>query len=138
MPIRPEMRARYPKDWKRRSAFVRLVRSRGRCEWCGVENGALGYRVEGLWHYLPEAIARASIDPVKPGDLVECGNGTTVKIVKIVLTAAHVHDQRPEACSLLNLAALCQACHNRHDAKMRQANRQARRRAESGNAELFA
>lgn len=41
---------------------------------------------------------------------------------KVVLPAAHVYDHRPEACSLLNLAALCQRCHNRHDAKMRAAN----------------
>lgn len=33
----------------------------------------------------------------------------------MVLTVAHVFDKRPEACSLLNLAALCQRCHLRHD-----------------------
>lgn len=38
---------------------------------------------------------------------------------KVVLTTAHVFDHRPEAASLLNLAALCQRCHNRHDAKLR-------------------
>ena len=37
----------------------------------------------------------------------------------VVLTAAHVYDKRPEACGLLNLAALCQRCHLRHDAKAR-------------------
>ena len=37
----------------------------------------------------------------------------------MVLTAAHVYDKRPEACGLLNLAALCQRCHLRHDAKDR-------------------
>lgn len=39
MPIRPENRARYPKDWKLRSRFVRFVRAKNRCEWCGAENG---------------------------------------------------------------------------------------------------
>lgn len=39
MPIKPENRARYPADWKLRSRFVRLVRARGRCEWCGAVNG---------------------------------------------------------------------------------------------------
>ena len=39
MPIRPENRARYPSDWKLRSRFVRFVRARGRCEWCGAEHG---------------------------------------------------------------------------------------------------
>ena len=87
MPIRPEMRSRYPKDWKIRSRFVRFVRARGCCEWCGAEHG-------------------------KPHP---------VTASKVVLTTAHVHDHRPEAASLLNLAALCQRCHNRHDAPMRRA-----------------
>lgn len=39
MPIRPEMRLRYPRDWKVRSRFVRHYRARNRCEWCGAENG---------------------------------------------------------------------------------------------------
>ena len=30
---------------------------------------------------------------------------------RVVLTVAHVYDHRPEAASLLNLAALCQRCH---------------------------
>ena len=33
----------------------------------------------------------------------------------VVLTTAHVYDRRPKAASLLNLAALCQRCHLRHD-----------------------
>lgn len=105
MPIRPEMRQRYPKDWKLRSRFVRFVRAKGKCEWCGAEHG-------------------------KPHPIT----GSTV-----VLTTAHVHDHRPEAASLLNLAALCQRCHNRHDAPMRRAGRQ-RRLAESGpeQTRLFA
>ena len=39
MPIRPEMRARYPRDWAVRSRFVRFVRAGGRCEWCGAAHG---------------------------------------------------------------------------------------------------
>ena len=34
----------------------------------------------------------------------------------VVLTLAHVWDKAPENASLLNLAALCQRCHNRWDA----------------------
>ena len=47
---------------------------------------------------------------------------------RVVLTVAHVYDRRPEAASLLNLAALCQRCHNRHDAQERLAGRRARAR----------
>ena len=36
---------------------------------------------------------------------------------RVVLTAARAHDKRPEAASLLNLAALCQRCHLAHNAK---------------------
>ena len=93
MPIREEMRARYPADWALRSRFVRVVRAGNRCEWCGAVNG--------------------EPHPVTGSD--------------VVLTAAHVHDHRPEAASLLNLAALCQRCHNRHDAPMRRAGIKARR-----------
>ena len=62
MPIRPEMRARYPSDWALRSRFVRFVRAGGRCEWCGAVHGQ------------PHPVT---------GSLV-------------VLTAAHVHDHRPD------------------------------------------
>lgn len=102
MPIRPEMRDRYPKDWKLRSRFVRHYRANNRCEWCGAHNG-------------------------KPHPVTGS---------KVVLTAAHVHDQRPEAASLLNLAALCQKCHNGHDAEMRRSNRRERERRECGQKEL--
>lgn len=49
---------------------------------------------------------------------------------KVVLTTAHVYDHRPESCSLLNLAALCQRCHNRHDAMDRKKRRRERLNAE--------
>lgn len=54
----------------------------------------------------------------------------------VVLTTAHVYDDRPETASLMNLAALCQKCHNGHDAKRRAADRWARRHRDQGR--LFA
>lgn len=95
MPISPENRERYPKDWPIRSYYVRFVRAKGQCEWCGAVHG-------------------------KPHPITGS---------KVVLTTAHVHDKRPEAASLLNLAALCQRCHLRHDAPDRAAACAARRRA---------
>ena len=47
---------------------------------------------------------------------------------RVILTTAHVYDKRPEACGLLNLAALCQRCHNRHDANDRAAERRRRKK----------
>jgi len=49
---------------------------------------------------------------------------------RVVLTVAHVYDKRPEAANLLNLAALCQRCHNRHDARDRVRDRLAARRCD--------
>ena len=37
MPIKPENRARYPKDWKRIREEI-LKRADNKCEFCGVEN----------------------------------------------------------------------------------------------------
>ena len=47
----------------------------------------------------------------------------------VVLTLAHVWDKAPESSSLLNLAALCQRCHNRWDAADRDRSRIRRRLA---------
>lgn len=68
-----------------------------------------------------------------------CENGRPHPITgsTVVLTVAHVYDDRPESCSLLNLAAWCQLCHNRHDAKRRAADRRARREAAGGQLFLF-
>ena len=92
MPIPREKLERYPKDWPLRSYFIRFVRAKGRCEWCGAEHGQ------------PHPVTGATV----------------------VLTTAHVFRHEPEAADLLNLAALCQRCHNRHDAKRRQQHRRDR------------
>lgn len=42
---------------------------------------------------------------------------------RVVLTIAHIYDPDPMNCDPANLAALCNACHNRHDAPMRGKNR---------------
>jgi hypothetical protein len=56
---------------------------------------------------------------------------------KVVLTTAHVFDHRPEAASLLNLAALCQKCHLKHDAKNHAENARQTRRAKLAIADMF-
>jgi hypothetical protein len=88
MPISKANLLKYPKDWNLRSYFVRIVRGKSRCEWCGVAN----YQIHPISHK------------------------------KQTLTCAHIYDHRPEASSLLNLACLCNKCHNKHDGKHRAAN----------------
>lgn len=68
-----------------------------------------------------------------------CANGKPHPITgaNVVLTVAHVHDDRPEASELGNLAALCQRCHNGHDMKARAAGRRLRLEVASGQMALF-
>lgn len=89
MPIRPENRARYPKDWKRISLEVRQ---------------AAGWRCEG--------------SPAFPDCRAENGKPHPVTGSKVVLTVAHL-DHQPENCDRANLRAWCQKCHNVYDGPMR-------------------
>lgn len=97
MPIHPDKRHLYPKDWKQISKRIRFERAGGKCERCGVEHGAIGTRDDDgrFWE-----------GQIDDGD----------KPIKIILTCAHLNhdptDNREE-----NLAALCQKCHLSHDAK---------------------
>ena len=51
MPIRPENKARYPKDWPAISRRIRFERANNQCEFCGVQNYELGGRTkDGQWH----------------------------------------------------------------------------------------
>lgn len=97
MPIRLEMRARYPADWP---AIAREVKERA------------GWRCEGSPAF-PDC--RATHDAPHP---------VTGSIV--VLTAGHL-DHVPENVGVPgdrpNLRAWCQRCHNTYDAPMRRAGR---------------
>lgn len=128
MPIKPENLARYPADWK--TVIVPRIRRRSgnKCEWCGVPNGAIGYREDGGRFVLLHR--HGSVDDWS-------GHHTGYKLIKIVLTVAHVHDHTPEACADDNLAHLCQRCHNTHDAPMRRQHAAQSRKAGKAIAELF-
>jgi hypothetical protein len=120
MPIRPENRDRYPKNWK--SEVVPRIRARSgnRCECtgqCGRGHGAEtnGDQRCGRWNGLP-------IDDLSG----PC----------IVLTVMHLNHQ-PEDCSDENLLHACQGCHNRYDAPVRAAGIKARRKATRASGDLF-
>lgn len=91
MPIRPENRARYPKDWKAISARIR-ERAGQRCE-CEGECG------------------RGTHDGRCPNLNGEPAYGTGSKVV---LTTAHLN-HTPEDCRDENLKAMCQGCHLHYD-----------------------
>lgn len=129
MPIRPENRERYPKDWPAISARIR-ERAGNACEQCKVKNYALGGRTaEGV--FLPAAPigtncgrTPSGLDWPREGEYSWCYDALfrphNLRIVRIVLTVAHL-DHTPENCSDDNLRAWCQRCHNIYDAKHRRA-----------------
>lgn len=137
MPIRPENKQHYPKDWKDISLQIR-ERAGHKCEWCGLANYALGGRDEhGVFrHALPEGERLLRLEWPKPNMMAMCDDGQIHRIVRIVLTVAHL-DHIPENCKDENLVALCQRCHNRYDASMRQQGIKARRRAMNAIGELI-
>lgn len=130
MPIKPENKARYPKNWPEIRERIR-ARSGDKCEWCGVLNGAVGYR-EADGHFV-----MAGRDPEDAGAALDLMEADGFKIIKIVLTVAHIHDHNPENCDDNNLAHLCQRCHNKHDAPMRRLNAAKTRKSGKAVAELF-
>ncbi|CPW40688.1 hypothetical protein [Mycobacteroides abscessus] len=106
MPIRPENRARYPKDWPAISRRIRLVRAQSRCE-CVGECGRNTHR------------GRC---PNRQG-LRAYGTGS-----RVILTVAHLN-HTPEDCRDENLRAMCQGCHLHYDAEHHAQTRQRTRTA---------
>ena len=122
MPIKPENRARYPKNWKQIRAAI-LDRALHRCEFCGIPDGE--YRNRRTGEITDDAWT------VENWTLID---GDTV--TKIVLTVAHL-DHTPENCDPANLRALCQRCHLAYDAKHHQQNAYQTRRAGKAKGDLF-
>jgi|ERR1700685_388687 len=107
MPIRPENRERYPKDWP---AISKRIRERA------------GWRCEGSPAY-PDCRAANSEPHPATGS-------------KVVLTVGHL-DHTPENAADDNLRAWCQRCHLTYDAKHHRLTAERTRRRKLGNLELF-
>jgi hypothetical protein len=118
MPIRPEMRDRYPKDWRRISDEIRAIRAGGRCECRGVCGAK------------PHGEGRCEAVHLRTHPLTGS---------KVVLTVAHL-DHTPENCEPDNLLAMCQRCHLAYDAEEHKAQASHTRavRAAEGMDALFA
>lgn len=115
MPIRPENRARYPKEWKSISHNIRFERANGRCECLGecgddhgIQNDAYGFHI---W-----ADHRSHDDRC----MAHHGEQHFETGSKVILTVAHL-DHQPENNDGSNLKAMCQRCHNKYDGPMRRA-----------------
>lgn len=105
-PVRPEMKARYPKEWPFISQRIRFVRAAGRCECDG----------------------RCSRDACDAWKADRCTNshGQPAYITgsKVILTTTHLN-HIPEDCDDDNLMAMCQGCHLAYDRELHAATRAA-------------
>ena len=112
MPIRPEQKARYPKDWKLISLEVRE-----RAGW--VCEGSPG-------HYPDCRAANAQPHPV-----------TGSRVVLTVAHLDHVPENVGEPGNRPNLMAMCQRCHLTYDAKEHVKNARVTRYLKAGQPDLL-
>jgi hypothetical protein len=108
MPIKPENKGRYPKDWKAIRERI-LTRAGNRCE------GSPAY---------PDCRAMNGMEI----------RGLDRRLV--VLTIAHLNHV-PEDCAEDNLRAWCQRCHLTYDAKHHAKTAAVTRRKRLNNRDLF-
>ena len=118
MPVKPENKARYPKDWPTIAEEVKAAAG-WRCEQCGAEHGEIVergldagikvFRRAGMSAYCPsinaetgEPIQGTGIDTFEP-----------IRATRIIITVAHL-DHQPENVERNNLRALCQRCQRCH------------------------
>jgi hypothetical protein len=137
MPIKPENKARYPKNWSSEIRPAILKRADNKCEKCGVPNYAVAQWRDGCWYqevevrcdsYSAAQIIAAELSiGWEPGD---------PKWIVIVLTVAHL-DHQPENCDPANLRAWCQRCHLDYDKHHHAANSAATRKSRKAVADLF-
>lgn len=131
MPIRVEMRARHPDEWPQIRARI-LVRDKHCCAHCGVPNHVWVHRDAA-----GEILGQTMNQEIAQTWMVWLDEAAGHRVVRIVLTIAHLHDPDPGNCSDDNLAALCQRCHNVLDAPMRARNAYMTRRKCKAAGELF-
>jgi hypothetical protein len=147
VPIKPENRKLYPKDWKAIRERI-LHRSDYRCEQCGTAHHAVGYREKDgrfqgnagnlhcdasgrgehpdgsrlTWREAQDFVEQYNCTSLGKASCDEDGNHWFV----VRLTIAHLdHDPRNNADE--NIQALCERCHCRLDSKHHAENARATR-----------
>lgn len=123
MPIKPENKKLYPKNWKEIRKDI-LKRANNKCEFCGVENYSEGYRNE-QGEFIESVGMQQEADELD-GE----------KIIRIILTIAHL-DHNPQNNDYGNLRALCQKCHLNYDKEHHKESRRKTREIKSGQLKLI-
>ncbi|MGH1338336.1 MAG: hypothetical protein ACRBFS_19610 [Aureispira sp.] len=113
----------YPSNWKTEIRPRILEREGNCCKWCGLENKSIVHSYKK---------GRVTVwEKLSVGEWYRKG---CPKSVKVVLTIAHLdHDEGNHDVKDDRLAALCQLCHLRYDAKEKARRRKAKKRAKQSN-----
>ena len=135
----------YPKDWKTKIRPDILRRAKNQCEFCLVKNRTAAFRgvIEGqeVYQTISGQVFNADTGKRLADEYqshhvyIEPKSGNpNQQAISIVLTIMHLDHDITNNC-YSNLAAGCQRCHNKYDAKNRAINRKAKRNA--AQVELF-
>lgn len=119
---------KYPPNWLTEIRPAILERDGHKCKFCGVENGAIGWRNhEGKFVYSEQYL--------KAKD-AKFGFYQTTGYLKIVLTIMHL-DHNIQNNDFANLAAGCQKCHLAYDKDHHSKNSKATIEKKKGLQRLF-
>lgn len=140
MPIRPENRTRYPKDWKALSLAAK-ERAGWKCQHQGCKTQQYEF---GQWlrdgdglRWLRWGVGSTYSEAKRMAAETDFDSGEQgPKPIVIVLTVAHLN-HTPEDCRPENLAAMCQRHHLAYDAEHHKSTAYATRRASRATADLF-
>ncbi|MDO8415505.1 MAG: hypothetical protein Q7S87_04770 [Agitococcus sp.] len=138
MPIKPENKARYPKNWKEIRERI-LARAGNKCEKCNAQNRTRIARGTGR-HADTYMTDDADVYCAETGEhlgVFRMDDYELLRMTDIVLTIAHL-DHTPENCDDENLRAWCQRCHLGYDKHHHAKNAQATRRARLNMQDMFA
>lgn len=134
--------SKYPKNWRSEIRPSILARAKNKCEECGIDNYAEGWRdKEGnfiTWKEIEDALENNGYDYFEHELRHHLGKDWEFKkkATKIVLTISHqdhdIKNNDPE-----NLKALCQRCHLRHDREHHAETRRKNKEIRTGQKNLF-
>jgi hypothetical protein len=129
-------RGRYPTNWADLSSLVRS-KAGWCCEACGLRHLSWGWRdASGAFHEVPRG-PLLDAGYRRPPFWLPLDDGRSVRIIEIILAAAHLDDPNPSNPDWGNLGCLCQRCHVLHDTRLRLRKSAATRRAAMNTFHLF-
>jgi hypothetical protein len=109
----------YPANWKKEIRPRILKRANNCCEFCGFKNNSIVYsarlyRGKTIWFENQNDAIKAAFDSGWKIPIID----PIVRPVRVILTIAHLdHDEKNHQVTDQRLAALCQNCHLKYDAK---------------------